>query len=135
MAKCHVLQWRIQGGGRQGRESHLGPNSFIFMQFSAKKNCKIIGFCTSLGSPIICLFKRDLLGPVRTWRQRCVFLCRHVRTVTLVTMQPISDDMVTTSKICVGVAKCEWTLTMSFTGFIHVLKLIIRGYADAIVLC
>ena len=54
------------------------------------------------------------LGPVRTWRQRCVFLCRHVRTVTLMTMQPISDDMVRTSKICVVIVKCEralkWTL-------------------------
>ena len=27
------------------------------------------------------------------------------------TMQPISDDMVTTSKICVIVAKCKWALT------------------------
>ena len=39
------------------------------------------------------------------------FFCRHVRTVTLVTMQPISDDMLTTSKICVAVAKCERALT------------------------
>ena len=28
-----------------------------------------------------------------TWRQRCFFFCRHVRAVTLVTMQPISDDI------------------------------------------
>ena len=35
---------------------------------------------------------------------RCFFY-RHVQTVTLVTMQPISDDMVTMSKICVAVTK------------------------------
>ena len=51
------------------------------------------------------------IRPVHTWRQQCVFFRRHVRTVTLMTMQPISDDMVTTSKICVIVAKCEWALT------------------------
>ena len=38
------------------------------------------------------------------------FFCRHVRTVILMTMQPISDDMVTTSKVCVIVAKRERTL-------------------------
>ena len=26
-------------------------------------------------------------------------------------MQPISDDMITTSKICVVVTKCEWAMT------------------------
>ena len=35
------------------------------------------------------------------------FFCRHVRTVTLMTMHPIPDDMLTTLKICVAVAKCE----------------------------
>ena len=50
-------------------------------------------------------------GPVQTWQQRCVFfLCRHVRTGTLMTMQSTSNDMVTTSKICVIVAKCERAL-------------------------
>ena len=34
-----------------------------------------------------------------------------MRTVTLMTMQPISDDMVTTSKICVVVTKAEWALS------------------------
>ena len=29
------------------------------------------------------------------------------------TIQPISDDMVTASKICVVVAKCEWDLTLA----------------------
>ena len=38
------------------------------------------------------------------------FFCRHVQTVILMTMQPISDDMVTMSKICVVVAKCERAL-------------------------
>ena len=34
--KVQTYQWQIQGGGgRQGR-APLGPNSFIFMQFSAK---------------------------------------------------------------------------------------------------
>ena len=33
------------------------------------------------------------------------FFCRHLRTVTLVTMQPISNDMLTTSKIRVAVAQ------------------------------
>ena len=28
------------------------------------------------------------------------FFCRHARTFILMTMQPISDDVVTTSKIC-----------------------------------
>ena len=45
------------------------------------------------------------------------FFCRHVRTVTLVTMQTISDDMLTTSKICVGLAKREWALTITLTAF------------------
>ena len=38
------------------------------------------------------------------------FFCRHVWTDTLVTMRPISDDMLTTSKICVAVAKWERAL-------------------------
>ena len=38
------------------------------------------------------------------------FFCCHVQTVTLVTMQPISDDMLTSSKICIAVAKCEGVL-------------------------
>ena len=36
------------------------------------------------------------------------------RAVTLVTMQPISEDiknMLTTPKVCIVVAKCEWNLT------------------------
>ena len=44
------------------------------------------------------------------------FSCRHVRTVSLVTMQPISGDMLTTSKICVAVAKCERALSMCKTS-------------------
>ena len=39
------------------------------------------------------------------------FFCRHVRTVTLVTMQPISDDIFTMSKICAAVTKCERALS------------------------
>ena len=34
-AGCYTIHWRIQGG-RQGRAPPGGPNSFIFMQFSAK---------------------------------------------------------------------------------------------------
>ena len=45
------------------------------------------------------------------------FFCRYVRTVTLVTMQPISDDMLTTSKICVAVGKCERALTLIYSSF------------------
>ena len=44
------------------------------------------------------------------------FFCRHVRTVTLVTMQHICDgikNMLTTTTICVVVAKCERTLTVA----------------------
>ena len=41
-------QWRIQGGAHPLRPT-LGPNSFIFMQFSAE-NCKIIGW-RLLGNP------------------------------------------------------------------------------------
>ena len=45
----------------------------------------------------------------------CVFFCQRVQTVTMVTMKHISDNtkiMKTTSKICLVVAKCEWTLTL-----------------------
>ena len=41
------------------------------------------------------------------------FFCRHVQTVTLVTMQPISDNikmMLKISILCVIVAKCKRTL-------------------------
>ena len=38
------------------------------------------------------------------------FFCRHVRRVTSVTIQPI---MVTRSKVCVVVAKCERMLTIT----------------------
>ena len=43
------------------------------------------------------------------------FFGRHVRTVTLVKMQPISDDILTTSKNFVAVAKCERTLSSEET--------------------
>ena len=45
------------------------------------------------------------------------FFCRYVWTVPviLVTMQPISDDMLT--KICVAVGKCEWALTLIYSSF------------------
>ena len=40
-------------------------------------------------------------------RQRCIFFCRHARTFILMTMQPISDDMVTTSKICANQVRTD----------------------------
>ena len=46
--KHNILHWRIQGG-RQGRAPPRGPNSFIFMQFSAKK-WKIIAIL-GVGAP------------------------------------------------------------------------------------
>ena len=46
---CFRIHWRIQGGGRQGRAPPGGPNSFIFMQFSAK-NRKIIALL-GVGAP------------------------------------------------------------------------------------
>ena len=45
-----------------------------------------------------------------TGMDSCIF-CRHVRTVTLMTMQPISDEMLTTSKTSVVVTKCQQVLT------------------------
>ena len=53
-----------------------------------------------------CLFCLGVLSHLTT---TMCFFCRHVWTVTLVTMQPISDDMLTTSKICVAVAKCPFS--------------------------
>ena len=40
------------------------------------------------------------------------FFYRHVGTVTLVTMQPICDDMLTTSKNCMAVHNCERVLCL-----------------------
>ena len=57
-----------------------------------------------------CIPGAPLLGPVCTWKQLCVFYCHHVRTVTLMTMQPNSDDMLTNPKICVIVAKWQRAL-------------------------
>ena len=42
----------------------------------------------------------------------------HVRTVTLVTMQHIPDDMVTTSKICIIFVKCDRVLTETIENLI-----------------
>ena len=64
-------------------------------------------------------YSSSIFWSVRTWRRRCVFFfCHHVRTVTLVTMQHICDDIkkiiLTTSKVLVLVGKCEPTLIASF---------------------
>ena len=57
-------------------------------------------------------FERILPMPVRLHLTTMMcFFCRHVRTVTLVTIQPMSDNVLTISKICVTVAKCERALT------------------------
>ena len=45
-------------------------------------------------------------GPFALGDNDVFFFCRHVQTVTLMTMQAISEEMVTTSKICVVFAKC-----------------------------
>ena len=47
------------------------------------------------------------------------FFCRHVQTVILVTMQRFSVDMLTTSEICIVVAKCEWALRLKSLRFVH----------------
>ena len=52
-------------------------------------------------NPISGLWANRSKGPF-TLDDNDVFFCHHVRTVTLVTMQPISDDMLTTSKFCVN---------------------------------
>ena len=55
---------------------------------------------------------------VCTWWQWCVFFCRRVWTVALVTMQTISGGiniMLTTSKVCVIVARCERTLHSKYS--------------------
>ena len=49
---CTSSQWRIGGGRGEGARDAcplVGPNSLIFMQFTAKI-CKTIAWCTSLGS-------------------------------------------------------------------------------------
>ena len=92
----------------------------VVLVIEAKK----LKLCTKLVWDEIQLFKSKILwpslvfvtslGPVRTWRQRCAFFGHHVWAVTLMTMQPISDDMVSTSKICVIVAKCERALISDY---------------------
>ena len=42
------------------------------------------------------------------------FFCRHVQTYMLVVMQPISENMLPMSKICVAVTKCERALTYNY---------------------
>ena len=59
------------------------------------------------------IFQQDFRlakGPFTLDDNDVFFFYRHVPTVTLVTMPPISDGMLTSSKICVVVAKCEWAL-------------------------
>ena len=69
------------GGARDARFLPQGPKSFIFMQLSGKKNCKIIGWESvpppqaSFGSVTahyegFCLTKRDLLPYWSTRNQR-----------------------------------------------------------------
>ena len=52
----------------------------------------------------------DCLGVRSHLTTMMCFCCHHVRTASLVTMQTISDNMLTTSKICVTVAKWDRTL-------------------------
>ena len=42
------------------------------------------------------------------------FFCRHVQTVMLAVMQPISENMLPMSKICVAVTNCERALTYNY---------------------
>ena len=57
-----------------------------------------------------------------------VVMCEQL-TVTLVIMQPISDDMLTTSKICVAFAKCEraqrWNFGIRTTFYTFLCKKIV----------
>ena len=77
---------------------------------------KIFSLSALIAWKIHIIYNMYVLGPIRTWRHRCIFSCRHMRTVTLVTIQAISDDiMLITSKICVVVVKCEQVLSFSLS--------------------
>ena len=84
--------------------SHLATATQIFDVVSMSSNNKHELFCSEVNRVAV-----ESKGPF-TLGDNDVFSCRHVWTVTLMTMKPISDDMVTTSKICVVVAKCERAL-------------------------
>ena len=83
------VPFHFSGGEKYQKKLHS------FLQFNSSFMTKVFWQWTTL---LLKTEENVQLGPVRTWRQRCVFFCCHVRTVTLMTMQPISDDMVTMSK-------------------------------------
>ena len=72
---------------------------------------------------------QSLLGSFRTWRQPCIFFCRHVQTVMLVVMQSISENMLPMPKICVAVTKCERALTYNYNYHCSVMVIALDSWS------
>ena len=73
-------------------------SNILVLKFFVQKQHRIQGVVGTTHPPRACNRSRKWCNRSRSYRfstrrQRCFFSCRHVRAVTLVTMQPISDDI------------------------------------------
>ena len=77
---------------------------------------RCIPACTETDPPLQMATAADGTHPTGMHSFFVIFFCRHVWTVPSVTIQHISKVVLMTQKVCVAIAKCERTVSVSPGG-------------------
>ena len=112
--EAFVYLWHVHTERRQRQRNRcrwmalMESNMSVHMGSDSNGNINpLIVLWTFFPLPLPPLSVNTPLRSVRTWQQRCVFFCRHVWTVPLVTMQPISDGIKNYADIIKNLCRCR----------------------------